>query len=359
MITENGATTSAQFTNSSSTCSYRIGLATYKKFDGNIDNQEIFAFALAVIPPRGSLNLTVNAPPCAFQDDAFYGDLLTSFAGGVRYATRILASNQIGGTLYCALHCLPTAIPTNTPTNTPTSTPTSTPTGTPTNSPTGTPTRTPSATSTPASAPTSTPTGTPTRTPTGTVTSTPTRTPTPTATSTATATATATPTGYCPGNLLQNGSFEILSSSTNSIGDPIPTVWLLESGEAGATTAFNPPDGVRVGYVWGIGVGQTGIWSQRVTTTAGSTFHMTFYSGTHDPSVKPTVEIRFYNSSNAEIGTNAIHTITTDIDVTGSLGGPYSLSATAPTGVSYLKVIFRDPSTTRAGAKGDSVCLTH
>ena len=84
---------------------------------------------------------------------------------------------------------------------------------------------------------------------------------------------------------------------------------------------------------------------------------MTFYSGTHDPSVKPSIEIRFYNSSNVEIGTPAIHTITTDIDVTGSLGGPYTLSATAPTGVSYLKVIFRDPSTTKAGAKGDALCL--
>ncbi|HUL99554.1 MAG TPA: hypothetical protein VLU24_09120, partial [Mycobacterium sp.] len=172
---------------------------------------------------------------------------------------------------------------------------------------------------------------------------------------TPTATATNTPSS-CPGNLVQNGSFEI-TSGTNSIGDPIPTIWVVESGEAGATTAFQPPDGVRVGYIWGTGVGNTGLWTQQVSAVAGNVYAMTFYSGTHDPSVHPTIEIRFYNSSNVEIGTPAIHTITTDIDITGAVGGPYTLSATAPTGVSYLKVIFRDPSTTRAGAKGDSVCL--
>ena len=174
---------------------------------------------------------------------------------------------------------------------------------------------------------------------------------------------TPTPTPFCSGNLVQNGSFEILSGSTNSIGDPIPTVWVVERGEAGATTAFNPPDGVRVGYIWGIAAGNTGLWSQTVNATAGSSYTMTFYSGAHlnqHPSTFPSIEIRFYNSSNAEIGTPAIHTINSsseNIDVTNSLGGPFTLNATAPTGVSYLKVIFRDPSTTRVGAKGDSVCL--
>ncbi len=163
---------------------------------------------------------------------------------------------------------------------------------------------------------------------------------------------------FCLGNLLSNGSFEQHTGGTNSIGDPIPTVWVLESGEDGTTTAFNPPDGSWVGYVWGIATGNTGLMTQKVNAVAGATYNMTFYSGTHNPSVHPTIEIRFYNAANTEIGTPAIHTITTDIDVTGAVGGPYMLSATAPAGVSYLKVIFRDPSTTHAGAKGDSVCLT-
>ncbi|MBI4517737.1 MAG: hypothetical protein HY699_18175, partial [Deltaproteobacteria bacterium] len=226
-----------------------------------------------------------------------------------------------------------TATPTKTVTRTATITKTATATRTPTNSPVP-PTATKTTTPVPPSA-------------TATNTATPTKTPTPSKTNTP---------SFCVGNLLQNASFEIHSGS-NSIGDPIPTVWVVESGEAGATTAFSPPDGTRVGYIWGTSSGNTGRWSQQVSAVAGNVYTMAFYSGTHQPSVNPTIEIRFYNASNLEIGNPAIHTITTDIDVTGSLGGPYALSATAPSGVAYLKVIFRDPSTSRAGAKGDSVCL--
>jgi hypothetical protein len=132
---------------------------------------------------------------------------------------------------------------------------------------------------------------------------------------------------------------------------------VLESGEQGATTGFDPPDGNWVGYVWGIASGNQGRLTQKVSAVPGTTYALSFYSGTHSPSAQPTIELRFYNSSNQTVGSAVIHTITTDIDVTGALGGPYTLTGTAPTGTSYLKVIFRDPSSTRAGAKGDSVCL--
>jgi len=178
------------------------------------------------------------------------------------------------------------------------------------------------------------------------------------ATPTATATSTPTP-NFCPGGLLQNASFELHTGATNSIGDPIPSLWVLESGEDGATSSFNPPDGSWIGYVWGIAANNAGVLSQKVTgVVTGNTYSMTLRSGTHDPSVNPTVEIRFYNASDVEIGTAAIHTITTDIDVTNALGGPFTLSGTAPSGVSYLKVILRDPSSTRAGSKADALCLT-
>jgi hypothetical protein len=97
--------------------------------------------------------------------------------------------------------------------------------------------------------------------------------------------------------------------------------------------------------------------SQNVAAVAGKSYTLTFYSGSHDPSTNPTVTVRWFNSSNVEIGTRLTHTITTDIDVTGSLGGPYTLTRAAPSGVSYLQVVLRDLSTTRAGAKGDSLCL--
>ena len=88
---------------------------------------------------------------------------------------------------------------------------------------------------------------------------------------------------------------------------------------------------------------------------------MTFYSGTHEPSKQPTIAIRFYDGTGSEIGTAAIHTITTDLEVSG-MGGPYTLSGTAPEGAANLRVIFTDPASTAtpfvyAGAKGDALCL--
>jgi hypothetical protein len=176
-IADESNPTEATFTNSSPTCSYRIGLASYKKFDENIDNQELFDYVLTVIPPSTTLVLTVLNPPCAYQADAFYGDLIESFAGGVRYGSRLRDAFHGNGTDYCTLHCAEQEPPTPTVTASPSRTATKTPTGT----------KTPTATITPTP-----PHGTPTRTPT--ITKTPTRTATGTKTPSATKTPTMTPT---------------------------------------------------------------------------------------------------------------------------------------------------------------------
>src|SRR5215204_232488 len=52
----------AEFTKCSTTCSYPIGLAVYKRFDEIIDNQELYDYVLAVIPPNSTLTLTVTNP---------------------------------------------------------------------------------------------------------------------------------------------------------------------------------------------------------------------------------------------------------------------------------------------------------
>jgi hypothetical protein len=93
--------------NNSTTCSYRVGLATYSKVDENIEHQTLYDYALAVIPPNSSLTLTVNVPSCAYEADAFYGDLIVSFAGGVRYNERLLDSADGNGTNYCPTICAP------------------------------------------------------------------------------------------------------------------------------------------------------------------------------------------------------------------------------------------------------------
>ncbi len=100
---------------------------------------------------------------------------------------------------------------------------------------------------------------------------------------------------------------------------------------------------------------------QQVLAVPGTTYNMTFYSATHEPSKNPTIAIRFYDGMGSEIGTAAIHTITSDLEVSG-LGGPYTLSGTAPEGAANLRVIFTDPASTTTpfayvGAKGDALCL--
>jgi hypothetical protein len=171
------------------------------------------------------------------------------------------------------------------------------------------------------------------------------------------------PTLSCSGNLLQNPSFEAASGS-NPWGNPYPSNWTHQgSGFTGAVNLYNPPDGTRVGYVIHATPASTdAIMYQQVAATPGNTYEMTFYSGTHEPGKQPTIAIRFYDGTGSEIGTAAIHTITTDLEVSGSLGGPYTLTGTAPAGAANLRVIFTDPASTAtpfayAGAKGDALCL--
>ncbi len=159
--------TEAEFTNTSSTCSYRIGLATYRRFGEYVETQELFDYSLAVIPPNSSLTLSVSHPTCAYQGDAFYGDVIYSFVGGVRYDERRLDDTTGLYIRFCRSICSGTPVASNTPnhtntltsTGTPTPTYTSTSTSTSAYSPTGisTATRTRSATRTPITSPTNTP----------------------------------------------------------------------------------------------------------------------------------------------------------------------------------------------------------
>src|SRR5690349_18190567 len=112
-ITDHPDHTTAVFTNSSRDCSYHIGLATYKKVDDNIDHQIFFAGQTAVIAPNSSLTLQVGNPSCAYQGDAFWGRMLTSFAGGVRYDERLLEDTNGVNSVYCVVAA--TATPTQQP----------------------------------------------------------------------------------------------------------------------------------------------------------------------------------------------------------------------------------------------------
>ncbi|MDO8510281.1 MAG: PKD domain-containing protein [bacterium] len=82
-------------------CSFKVGLASYKKFSNDLEDQELFDSELRTIGPKTTISLDVNVPPCAAQIDLFYGDLILSFKGGVRYGERLLAVVHTNGTNYC------------------------------------------------------------------------------------------------------------------------------------------------------------------------------------------------------------------------------------------------------------------
>lgn len=90
-----------RITNNSSSCSYEVGMASYRKFDEVIDNQQIYHSATRTIGPNQTKDLVVDLPGCATQIDLFYGPVLQSL-NGQRYGERLLAYKHINGTNYCA-----------------------------------------------------------------------------------------------------------------------------------------------------------------------------------------------------------------------------------------------------------------
>jgi len=89
--------------NSSGYCDYKVGLASYEKFDEIIDNQKLFDSATGVVGAQSSLELAVSVPSCKYQIDLFYGHVLTSL-DGQRYGTRLLDAKHLNSNEpYCGV----------------------------------------------------------------------------------------------------------------------------------------------------------------------------------------------------------------------------------------------------------------
>lgn len=98
---------SGQITNTSLTCSYDVGIASYQKPDDNLDHQITFDHQVITIPPNTTLTLgPVNMPACAAQVDLFYGDYLPSL-DGQHYDQRRIDSRNLGGTNFCQTQAPP------------------------------------------------------------------------------------------------------------------------------------------------------------------------------------------------------------------------------------------------------------
>jgi hypothetical protein len=87
-------------TNDSEYCDYKVGLASYEKFDEVIDNQRFFDDDTGIVSANGHRELTVDVPACAYQIDLFYGHVLKSL-DGQRYGERLLDADHVNGKNYC------------------------------------------------------------------------------------------------------------------------------------------------------------------------------------------------------------------------------------------------------------------
>lgn len=92
---------------SSSVCP--VLLASYRKFDAEIDNQQLFDWQTAVLQPGQTVTLHVDLPACAAQIDLAWGTLLYDLEG-VRYDGRLIAYRHVGGTNYCGTYVCPNTI---------------------------------------------------------------------------------------------------------------------------------------------------------------------------------------------------------------------------------------------------------
>ncbi|MBK8701086.1 MAG: hypothetical protein IPN29_16720 [Saprospiraceae bacterium] len=146
----------------------------------------------------------------------------------------------------------------------------------------------------------------------------------------------------CNGNLVLNPSFE--GSVTNWSSSP--------AGSFTSGTGFQQC-GNNNAFLNATASTST-FWQQVNSISAGSTYDLSFYAGTHLPSYDHQVRIRFYNSSNAVLQTN---TKQIDFDVDGQLGNLqyYTITATAPAGTTYLRV---EGYANGDYIKIDQVCLT-
>lgn len=81
----------------------QVGLAVYKVYSDNIDNQTLFSQDYPRTVDAGkTITLSAAAPPCGYQADTFQGAMISSFKGGDRYGERLIKyANQYDESNFC------------------------------------------------------------------------------------------------------------------------------------------------------------------------------------------------------------------------------------------------------------------
>ncbi|HEX2916724.1 MAG TPA: hypothetical protein VH186_38540 [Chloroflexia bacterium] len=103
--------TTGTVTNSSASCSYPVGMASYKKYNNDVGDQTLYNAATATIGPKQTIQLSVSIPDCAAQVDLFYGEVLSSLSGQ-RYGERLLSVVHVNDQTLCTVNPPTTEVPT-------------------------------------------------------------------------------------------------------------------------------------------------------------------------------------------------------------------------------------------------------
>ena len=152
----------------------------------------------------------------------------------------------------------------------------------------------------------------------------------------------------CTNNLLQNGSFELPTISGQNI-----QYWIEKPYEG----SISQGGGYQADGSNGAFIGPRERLYQDALATAGNTYLVTFWAGTHDPSQDETVKLEFLNASNNVIGSQSVNiNYDVDNDNTAPRVTQYTLQGTAPNGTVKVRVIARNDG--RNTFKFDAACLT-
>jgi len=86
--------------NKSDYCKYQVGIASYKRFDNVVANEELFDWKTQWILPNQETYISVTLPNCAAHVYMFYGDLIVDMPSQ-GYGDRLLRKWKVNGNNYC------------------------------------------------------------------------------------------------------------------------------------------------------------------------------------------------------------------------------------------------------------------
>ena len=151
----------------------------------------------------------------------------------------------------------------------------------------------------------------------------------------------------CVNNKVLNGGFELAYSGTEGVRN-----WIELPNEG----AISQGGGYQAEGATGAFIGPNERMYQDVAVTAGQTYTLTFWAGTHDPAQNETMQLQYLSASGSVIGSSVVNIdYDVDLDTTFPRVTQYSVTLIAPAGAVTARVLARN--TGNNIFKLDAVCM--